>query len=126
MKYYRYCSDRISPHTGQRYGIFISVWHLVRDGKITVDEEFAYWEARKWFEEHLPIPPYYREGNPDKAITWFKESAMEGSVVRKLDLYRNLAEKYGTTIELISSESPGPIVYEDDFQIAVISEKDFA
>ncbi len=123
MRYFRYCSDSISPHTLQRYGIYISVWHLIRDKKVTCGEEAAYWEARKWFEEHLPVPPYYQDGNPDRAVTWFKESAMDGHIVRELVIYRNLAEKYGINIELITSDDPGEIIYEDEYQIATIPDK---
>jgi hypothetical protein len=120
MTYFRFCADYESPYTNQPYGIFIAVWHLIRDKKVSEQDESAYWDARKWFESHLPIPPYYGNGNPDKAITWFKESAMEGLIVEKLALYKNLAGKYGTSIHLISSDSPGQVIYEDEFQIATI------
>jgi GNAT superfamily N-acetyltransferase len=118
MNYFRYCSRAESPYTRQRYGIFVAVWHLIRDKKVTPEEESAYWVARKWFDENLPNPPFYKGGNPAKAITWFKESAMDSAVVKELSLYRNIAEKYGVTIDVISTETPGEIVYEDDYQIA--------
>ncbi len=123
MRYYRYCSDYESPHTRQNYGIFICVWHLIRDQKVTAEEERADWDARQWFEENLPIPPCYREGNPDKAITWFKAQAMEGSIVHELGFYRDLAKKYGVAIDLVISEFPGDIIYEDEHQIAAIPNK---
>ena len=120
MKYFRYCAPYVSPHTNQRYGIFIAVWHLVRDKKVSAEDEAAYWEARRWFEANLPIPPFHKTGNQERAITWFKESAMGSRVVQKLEIYHNIAVKYGTEIELISSESPGTTIYEDDYQVATI------
>lgn len=120
MKYFRFCTDYASPHTGQPYGIFIAVWHLIRDKKVSNEDEAAYWKAREWFENHLPIPPYHAEGNPDKAITWFKESAMKSAIVNNLQLYQDIALKHGTQIRLISSESPGKTIYEDEYQIATI------
>ena len=120
MKYFRYCSDYESPYTNQPYGIFISVWHLIRDKKVTSEDETAYWTARKWFESNLPIPPYYNDGNPEKAVTWFKETAMESLIVQKLKIYHDIAKKYGTRINLIASENPGQIIYEDEYQIATI------
>ncbi|BDI28943.1 hypothetical protein CCAX7_009940 [Capsulimonas corticalis] len=92
MKYFRYCTDAISPHTQMPYGVFVSVWFLVRDKKLTEVENDAYREAYAWFEEHLPIPPLYQSGNDEKAITWFKESALKTEVVQKLDLYITLLE----------------------------------
>lgn len=57
MKYFRFVAGYVSPYTGQRYGIFIAVWHLVRDKKVSAEDEAAYWRAREWFEAALPIPP---------------------------------------------------------------------
>ncbi|MES2660810.1 MAG: hypothetical protein V4689_19450 [Verrucomicrobiota bacterium] len=121
MKYFRFCADYPSPYTNQPYGIFIAVWHLVRDKKVSEEDESTYWRTRKWFEENLPIPPYYEQGNPDKAITWFKETAMESPLVKELRIYKDIAGKYGTNIALISSEAPGRIIYEDDYQVATIN-----
>jgi hypothetical protein len=120
MKYFRFCANYVSPYTRQRYGIFIAVWHLVRDKKVSPEDESAYWRAREWFEAHLPIPPYHQEGNPEKAITWFKESAMNSEIVQKLSIYRDIAARYGTDIELVSTESPGRVIYEDEYQIATV------
>ncbi|RYD18743.1 MAG: hypothetical protein EOP88_21520 [Verrucomicrobiaceae bacterium] len=118
MTYFRFCTDYTSPYTNWPYGIFIAVWHLVRDGKVSAEDEAAYWKAREWFESTLPIPPYYADGNPDKAITWFKESAMGGEIVKELPIYQNIASRYGTAIELVSTKTPGRIIYEDEYQIA--------
>lgn len=120
MKCYRFCAPCCSPYTGERYGIFIAVWHLVRDGKTSPEDTASYWKSRQWFESNLLIPPYHADGNPDRAITWFKESAMDSSVVRELDNYRRIAAKYGTEIELVVMESPGRIIYEDDYQVATV------
>ena len=67
MKYFRYCAPYVSPHTNQRYGIFIAVWHLVRDKKVSMEDEADYWKARAWFEASLPIPPFYATGNEERA-----------------------------------------------------------
>ena len=121
MTYFRFCADYESPYTREPYGIFIAVWHLIRDKKVSEEDETAYWRAREWFESNLPIPPYYEHGNPDKAITWFKEAAMEGVIVKELELYKDIARKHGTNIRLVSSNAPGRIVYEDEYQIATIA-----
>jgi hypothetical protein len=121
MKYFRFCADYQSPYTDQPYGIFIAVWHLVRDGKVTEADAASYWQTRAWFEENLPTPPYYEHGNPRKAVTWFKETAMQSHIVKKLDIHQDIATRCGTSIRLVSSESPGEIIYEDDHQVATVS-----
>lgn len=84
-------------------------------------EEIAeYWKNREYFEKVLPVPPYYENGNPDHAITWFKDTPQGNDIYRQMDFYRGMAKKYG--LELFCSECdfvPGEIIYEDEFQIAV-------
>jgi hypothetical protein len=121
MKYSRFCTDCQSPYTTQPYGIFIAVWHLVRDRKVTEDDAAIYWQTRTWFENNLPIPPYYEHGNPQRAVTWSKELALETHIVKKPGIRQDIATKYGPFIQLISSELPGEIIYEDDYQVATIS-----
>ena len=120
MKYFRYCASYVSPHTNERYGIFVAVWHLVRDKKVSPEDEAAYWKARAWFEENLPIPPFHATGNQERAVTWFKEAAPGSRIVQELKVYHDIAARYGTEIELVSSDSPGVIIYEDDYQIGTI------
>jgi hypothetical protein len=118
MKFYRYCSLGVSPYTGERYGIFVAVWHLIRDKRVTAQEEADYWSHREWYECHLPILPFYSDGNPKRAITWFKDSAMELPLLHRLAFYRDLACKYDVEIQMESTDEPGPMIYEDQFQIA--------
>jgi hypothetical protein len=118
MKFYRYCSLGVSLYTGERYGIFVAVWHLIRDKRVTAQEEADYWSHREWYERHLPIPPFYSNGNPKRAITWFKDSTMELPLLHRLAFYRDLANKYGLEIQMESTDEPGEMIYEDQFQIA--------
>src|SRR5688572_28870880 len=91
MEFHRYCSPAISPYTEERYGIFVAVWHLIRDKRVTPQEEADYWSHREWYEAHLPVPPHYADGNPRRAITWFKDSTMEHPLLHRLSFYRELA-----------------------------------
>lgn len=120
MKFHRYCSSAISPYTGEKYGIFVAVWHLVRDGRVTQGEAADYWSHRAWYEANLPLPPFYAEGNPRRAITWFKREAWDHPVVGRLTFYRDLAAKHGLDIHLESTDFPGEVLYEDSFQVAAV------
>lgn len=118
MTFHRFSSTAVSPYTKERYGIFVAVWHLIRDKRVTAQEEANYWNHRRWYEGNLTLPPYYSEGNPKRAITWFKESALGHPLLDRLSFYRDLAAKYGIEIGKESTDSPGTIIYEDRFQVA--------
>jgi hypothetical protein len=119
MAFVRYHKAACSPYTGEPYGIFVAVWHLVRDGLTSEEETGRYWELREWFEAHLPVPPFHAAGNPDRAVTWFKEAALTEEMRDRLGFYFDLARKHGIEITTTRSASLGVVFYEDDFQVAV-------
>lgn len=120
MKYYRVHTKDIAYITQQPRGIFTAIGKLVDGGVLTEEETAEYWKNREYFEKVLPVPPYYEQGNPDKAVTWFKNTAQGNDIYSQMTFYREMAAKYG--LELFMSECdvvPGEIVYEDEFQVAV-------
>jgi hypothetical protein len=120
MKYYRIHTSDIAYLTQQPRGIFIAVWRLSDAKLLTDEEEEEYQRNYKYFEEVLPVPPYYKQGNPDKAVTWFKDTDEGNRIWNEMTFYRKIAAKYGLKLYISETdEIPGDIVYEDDFQIAV-------
>ncbi|MBO4776317.1 MAG: hypothetical protein J5515_06855 [Lachnospiraceae bacterium] len=120
MKYFRIHVAECAYLTKQPRGIFTAVWKLVDDKILSEEETKEYWKNREYFEEVLPVPPFYENGNPDGAITWFKDSEEGKQIYAQMSFYREMASKYG--VELYRSECeeiPGEIIYEDEFQIAV-------
>lgn len=79
-------------------------------------------ETKKKSEIVLPVPPFYSDGNSIKAITWFKDNNKVKELLREFEFYFNILNKYNVNLVLSRSDSPGRIIYEDDFQIGVISE----
>lgn len=43
------------------------------DGQGTPDQEATYLAIDDWFNEHLPNPDSYADGNSIGAVTWFKQ-----------------------------------------------------
>lgn len=120
MKYYRLHTKDIAYITQQPRGIFTAIGKLVDSKTMNEEEVKEYWKNREYFEKVLPVPPFYENGNQEKAITWFKDTPEGNDIFRQLIFYREMAKKYN--IELYLSECdfvPGEIIYEDDFQIAV-------
>lgn len=125
MKYYRVHSEDIAYLTNQPRGIFTAVYKLVEAKVVTEDEEKEYWKNREYFEKVLPVPPFYKDGNTIKAVTWFKDTEEGNKVYQEMVYYRNMASKYGVKLYMTECEEvPGDVIYEDDFQIAVINQKE--
>ena len=117
--YFRYHVNYISPKTGQPVGLFVAVWHLL-DKYLTEEETQEYWINRKYFEEVLPIPPFYFDGNSIGAVTWFKDNSKTLEMVEKLEFYFRILKKYNVDISMTKTENPGNIIYEDDFQVGIV------
>ena len=124
MRYYRIHTEDTAYLTKQPRGLFTAVGKLVDAKLLTEEEEKEYWRNRAYFEKVLPVPPYYEQGNPEGAITWYKDNDKANRIFYEMVFYRRIADKYGKKL-LISEceEIPGTLVYEDDYQIAVKDQK---
>ncbi len=120
MKYFRVHISDIAYKTGQPIGLFVAVWKLVEKEILTDGETKEYWKNREYFERVLPVPPYYEQGNTDKAVTWFKDTEEGKQIYSEMTFYRDMAKKYSLKLYISEcDEAPGEVVYEDDYQIAV-------
>ena len=120
MRYYRVHTADQAWLTKQPRGIFTAVGKLVDAGVLSEAETEEYWNNRRYFEDVLPVPPFYDQGNPDGAITWFKDTPEGNRIWEEMTFYRNMAVKYGVQLYISEcTDIPGEIIYEDDFQIAV-------
>ena len=120
MKFFRIHTQDIAYITQQPRGIFTAIGKLVDSKTMNEQEIKEYWKNREYFEKILPVPPYYEQGNPEKAITWFKDNEKGNEIFKQMNFYIDMAKKYN--LILWKSESdiiPGEIIYEDEFQIAV-------
>ncbi|MBO7638436.1 MAG: hypothetical protein J6S91_05605 [Treponema sp.] len=120
MKFFRIHTQDIAYITQQPRGIFTAIGKLV-DSKILNEQEIKeYWKNREYFEKILPVPPYYEQGNPEKAITWFKDNEKGNEIFNQMNFYIDMAKKYNVILWKSESDTiPGEIIYEDEFQIAV-------
>jgi len=74
----------------------------------------------KWFKANLKVPDRLtispRPHRKKQAISWFKSTAAVH--IQKMQEYRRLIESHGVAVEMIKTERPGYIVYEDEHQVA--------
>ena len=123
MKYFRIHTSDIAWLTKKTRGIFTTVGKLVDTKTLTEEETAEYWKQRAYFEKVLPVPPFYEKSNPDHAVTWFKDTPQGQDIWRQLTFYREMCSKYGKKLYKTECTTlPGQVIYEDEFQIAVINE----
>lgn len=116
----RFVTDKMDKVAGQRLGVFQAIFDLIDADEF---ESFELSEANAlcdWFHRHLAAPDRFsrsqRSGAASRAICWFKSSATE-HVSRMHNLCRLLRE-HGISTEMICSERPGYVVFEDEHQLA--------
>ena len=125
MRYFRIHTADTAYLTQQPRGIFTAVGKLVDAKRLTEQETAQYWKEREYFERVLPVPPFYAQGNPDQAVTWFKDTEDGKRIWAEMSFYRNMSEKYGLSLYISEcQEIPGELIYEDAYQIAVIHPKE--
>lgn len=111
----------IAYRTQKPVGVFILNWRRIRDGVYSKEDAELYDSTHKWFLENLPEPPFYGgdNENPDGAVTWFKTENTDG-MLEHIEPLLGLLEKYGIPYDVVYTDTPGKIIYEDDFQVGVI------
>ena len=114
--YLRLQASYNSEYTGKPCGVFGAVHHLKQKGLLSDDEIRLLEEIESWFEENLPNPPFYEQGNSNRATTWFKASAR--CMIDKLLPLKEIAGRHGVLLEIAETDCPGQIIYEDEHQVA--------
>lgn len=104
--------------TGIPVGVFVAVDHLRRSGNLNEEEIVRYAVVDSWFQDNLPNPPFYDDGNSLGVVTWFRETAT--GMTDQLRPLLAILDAKGVAWERSVSDSPGQVVYEDQWQIGVI------
>lgn len=120
--YLRFHGNYSSPKTKQPYGIFVVIYHLYRDGKLSESDSTLYLDTKEWFEQNLPNPPYYDYNNSVNAVTWFKNVDKVNDMLIRLEPFLKIAERYKVEIiKSVSKELPGVLIYEDEYQVGIVN-----
>ncbi len=100
-------------------GIFTITRILDDDGALYPHESERLSALFDWFNENLPCPPFGQKlatGDWTRnAVAWFRPEA-KSVISRMWDLVAILRE-HGVPVRLVTSNRPGKIVYEDNYQV---------
>ena len=114
FKYIRIQGKELAKNTMYAKGIFSMCWGLIQQDVMDAEDADLFREIDGWFAENLPWPPQCM--NRESVVCWFKtENSQEMMKMIRPALW--LLEKYHHPYFLVYTNSPGEIVYEDQFQV---------
>jgi hypothetical protein len=91
--------------------------HLVQAGVLT-DLTLSTLEGHLiWVDNHVPKPVQRAEKHDSFTVTWWKT---QPELLVRLNEVKKILEENEIWIEMVRTESPGQILYEDDFQIVAL------
>lgn len=114
FKYVRIQGKNLARNTMHAKGVFSMCWQLIQQEVMDKEDADLYLEIDSWFAEHLPWPPQCKNREP--VVCWFKtENAEEMLTMIRPALW--LLERYNVPYYLVYTNTPGEIVYEDQYQV---------
>lgn len=115
FKYVRIQGKELARNTMHAKGVFSMCWQLIQDDVMIGEDADLYREIDSWFAENLPWPEPCKRQEP--VVCWFKtENADEMMKMIRPALW--LLERYHHPYYLVYTNTPGEIVYEDQYQVA--------
>jgi hypothetical protein len=118
LRYVRFVVAERSAQTGHRLGLFNGI-----DGvraRFTPEQEEVYTSLYDWFGKNLDAPTSFTRSKypraPEVALSWFKDEAT--AHIARMREIEAILKSHGVVTQMLRTERPGYIVYEDEFQIA--------
>ena len=115
-KYVRIQGLELAENTMYAKGVFSMCWQLIQDDVMDEEDADLYREIDGWFAENLPWPPACK--NQEKVVCFFKTENSE-EMMKMIRPALWLLERYHHPYFLVFTNTPGEIVYEDRYQVAV-------
>ena len=110
----RFVIPRRDGDSHSRLGVLAAAHELRDSGNLESYEHELLCKCLAWFNEHVRIPAVLSEPGNARAISWFKADAR--TPVRKMWELVALLRSHGLHVELLRTDAPGSIVYEDKWQ----------
>jgi hypothetical protein len=120
--YVRFVIPVADEDSGRRQGLFQKANSLRRSNRLPSELDEQLGQALKWLNANLKVPDRFtrgtRKGTPGLAISWFKDSAID--CIRQMQIVCRVLNELGIPTEMLTSDRPGYIVFEDDCQITAV------
>ena len=120
-KYVRIQGKELAENTMYAKGVFSMCWQLIQNDVMDEEDVGLFKEIDSWFSENLPWPPPCK--NQEKVVCFFKTENAD-LMLRMLNPAMWLLDKYGVPFFMVYTNTPGEIVYEDEYQVTVKVDED--
>ena len=115
-KYVRIQGEELAENTMYAKGIFSMCMQMIKNDVMDEEDAGLFKEIDDWFAENLPWPPPCRR--QEKVACFFKTENSE-EMMKMIRPMLWLLERYHHPYYLVYTNTPGEIVYEDKYQVAV-------
>jgi hypothetical protein len=119
MSFVRFVIRDLDCDSGRRRGLFQALADLDDRGELSPEEQRTYDETYEWFRKNLRKPrSFTRSSKPHAkkvALSWFRHTATEH--VRRMRDLASILEAHGIPTEMLRTNRPGYVVYEDRHQV---------
>lgn len=115
FKYMRIQGKELAKNTMYAKGIFSMCWQLIQNDVMDEEDADLYREIDDWFAVNLPWPPQCK--NREKVVCWFKTDNSQ-EMIKMIRPALWLLDRYHHPYFVVYTNTPGEIVYEDQYQIA--------
>ena len=114
-KYMRIQGKELAKNTMYAKGVFSMCWQLIQQDVMDEEDADLFREIDSWFADELPWPDPCKRQEP--VVCWFKTENTE-EMMKMIRPALWLLERYNHPYFLVYTNTPGEIVYEDQFQVA--------
>ena len=115
----RFVVQALDEDSGRRRGVIHAAAALRDSYLVSPQDRLALQALAEWFGENLERPSRFaisrRAHAKAQALSWLKVSAVEH--VRRMREIVDVLTRYDIQTEMIRTNRPGYIVYEDDHQV---------
>ncbi len=131
MAFIRFAIGKLDEDSRRKQGVFHAFADLRYYGSLYWYEIELAAELRDWFDEYLERPTRFSTskgrtyGAQNRAICWFRDSALKH--IAKIREMVAILEAHDVKVEMLKTNKPGYVVYEDEFQVVAepFSESNF-
>ena len=117
--YIRFVTLMADADSQESKGSFAAAYELRDSGFLPAHDGDRLQQLLAWFASNLQIPERFnrsrRPRRANKAISWFKPTALDH--IAKAREIIAILEEHGVHDRMISTDQPGYIVFDDEFQV---------
>ena len=120
--YFKYHVNNNKLMSTDTVSVFDAVKDLFDNKKLEAEEVRGYFDSLEVVENILSKPSFDEEVELSKSQIWFKNNEYSEELLETVEFYVKVLKKHNSSIVLTRCNTPGRIIYEDDYQIRVVQE----